>query len=139
MLKGYIRRLDKYILKRRYKDIPNDRLRQDWLAAFQSAATDPCDRDARANLNDLTSEFHFRGRVLPFCWVKREAYEYIRAVDEALDALRTEYPEGRSAAMRDLQFVIDAGLVDGEKNHPVWSETRDVPMHKYFPRSVFCE
>jgi hypothetical protein len=136
MIKGYLKRLDKYIVNRRYENTPHVKLRQDWLAAFVAVATNPSDSAVQTELNDLTSEFHFRGRIPPYYQVKQEAYERIRAVDAALEVLRNEYPGGYAAAMRDLQFAIDGGAIDGECNHPVWSGE---PLDKYFPRSAFCD
>jgi hypothetical protein len=84
MIEGYIKRLDKYILNRRFENIPRAQLRQDWLRAFAAVATDPSDSAARTELNDLTSEFHFRGRIPPYYQLKIQAHECIRAVDSAL-------------------------------------------------------
>jgi hypothetical protein len=137
VINGHFDCVDDYIAKgRRYKKITRRKLVEDWLAAFKTAATDPCDSSARATLNDLTSEFHFRGKIPPYYQVKQLAYEYIRAVDAALERLQKEYPEGWAAAMRDLQFVIDGGAIDGERNHPVWSGTQNEPFDESFPRSI---
>jgi hypothetical protein len=104
----------------------------------QGLGRNSCDTGVQTKLNDLTSEFHFRGWVPPYYQVKVEAYGYIRAVDAALEVLRNEYPRGWEVAMRDLQSAINGGAVDGETGHPVWSRARDEPL-EYFPRSVLCE
>jgi hypothetical protein len=137
-----IKHLDKYILNRRYENLPSAKLRRDWLAAFAAAAIEidrPSDSAARTELDDLTAEYHFRGTTPPYYQMKIEAHECIRAVDAALEVLRNEYPAGWAAAMRDLQSAINGGAIDGETGHPVWSGTRDEPLDKYFPRSSFCE
>jgi hypothetical protein len=123
---------------RPYKELPRQKLFEEWLAAFKAFARDPCDTGVRIKLNDLTSEFHLRGWMPPYYQAKIEAYELIRAVDAALEVLRNEYPRGWVVAMRDLQSAINGGAVDGETSHPVWSRTRDEPL-EYFPRSAFCE
>ena len=142
MIKGHLKLLDKYILNRRYKNLPGAKLRRDWLAAFAAAAIEidhPSDSAARTELHDLTAEYHFRGVIPPYYQMKIEAYECIRAVDAALEVLRNEYPGAWAAAMRDLQSAINGGAIGGERGHPVWSGTRNEPLDKYFPRSSFCE
>jgi hypothetical protein len=137
VVRGYFNCLNSYVVRGRpYRELPLQKLFEEWLAAFKTLARAPCGTGIRTKLNDLTSEFHFRGRIPPYYQAKIEAYELIRAVDAALEVLQNEYPPGRAAAMGYLQSAINGGAVDGEKKPSIWS---DEPLGKHFPRSALCE
>jgi hypothetical protein len=106
MINGYFDNVAEYVANgRRLKEPPREMLVEYWLSAFTDVAREPTDVIARANLNDLNSEFHLRGETPPHHRVKELGQQYINAVDGALTELQKEYPAGREAANRDLQGV----------------------------------
>jgi hypothetical protein len=114
MINGYFDNVAQYVANgRRLREPSREMLVEYWLAAFTDAACNPIDLIARANLNDLTSEFHLRGETPPYHRVKELGPQYVDAIDHALRELQKEYPAGWEAASRDLQDMKPVHCIEG--------------------------
>jgi hypothetical protein len=103
-LNRYFDDVAKYAANRqRWREVSLDALNEIWLTAFEDVALDPSDLTARADFNDLKSEFYLRGETSPYYRVGQAAPQYMRLLGDELEELQKEYPEGRAAAQGQLR------------------------------------
>jgi hypothetical protein len=102
MIKDYFYNLADYVARDRYlKDVTLEKLAEYWFTTLVDVEEDWGDLLARARLNDLVSEFHFRCRTPPpydLYRTDRGTPQYLRTVDDAREVLRKEHPEVYAAA-----------------------------------------
>jgi hypothetical protein len=108
--------IPKHAKDRRYRDVADSQLIEQWIAAYKEMASSPFSFVCRKLVSDLQSELQLRGKEPPFEQIKEFTEQFISATVASIEDLRQNNPREYALINERLEHDIEVFKYQRDKS-----------------------